>query len=350
MKFLITCYRLDLSGSSTYTFTLASELKKKGHKVDILSPFPEIIADKLKEKNISVFENLEKIIDKEYDCIIAQHNILALIVRGLKPAIPMIYVSHGILPLLEQPPSININIQKYIVVSEEVKNNLIINYYIPPHKIEIVRNFIDTERFFSQKEINEEPKAVLIISNKYTPKIYKVIKMACSKLRLKLMVIGKHKQVFETEKYINKADLVISLGRGVLEAMACGRAVIVYDYQGGDGMVTKNNINEIRKNNFSGRRFKKDYDVATLIQEIRRYKKPMGDINRKIILKDYNASLAIEKIIGICTQAIADFCSQELTSIPSPELIFLQNQFKNMYNHRLYKIARKIKNILLRRF
>jgi hypothetical protein len=98
-----------------------------------------------------------------------------------------------------------------------------------------------------------------------------------------------------------------------LEAMACGRAAIVYDYLGGDGMVTPHNIEEIRKHNFSGRRFKRDYNATDLIQEIKKYRKFMGEINRQIILKEHNASVASDKIINICNQAQNDFCQKPVT-------------------------------------
>jgi len=275
MRFLITCYRLDLTGSSTYTFTLASELIKKAHEVHVFSPFPEIMAKKLREKGVKVYENLEEVADEKYTCIIAQHNILALMVRSIRPDVPMVFVSHGVLfpqAFLEQPPSIDINIQKYIAASEEVKNNLVVSHHISPNKVEIVRNFVDASRVCPQREINETPKVVLFISNRVASKVYRTIKGACKKLKLKLILIGKVKSVQNVEDYTNKADIVISLGRGILEGMACGRAAIVYDYQGGDGMITEDNITEIRKHNFSGRRFKKDYDVMDLIQEIKKYK------------------------------------------------------------------------------
>lgn len=310
MRFLITCYRLDLTGSSTYTFTLASELLKKAHDVHVFSPFPEIMAKKLRQKGVKVYENLEKVADEKYTCIIAQHNILALMVRSIKPEVPMIFLSHGVLlpqAFLEVPPSIDVNIQKYIAVSEEVKNNLVSNHHICAENVEIVRNFVDVSRFFPQKEINKSPEVVLFISNRFAPRVYKTIEKACETLKLKFIVIGKVKSVTNIEDYINKADIVISLGRGILEAMACGRAAIVYDYQSGDGMITEENITEIRKHNFSGRRFKKDYDVMDLIQEIKKYKKSMGKINREIILKDYNVSLASDKIINICNQIQKNF-------------------------------------------
>jgi len=338
MRFLITCYKLDLSGSSTYTYTLATELQKRGHRVDVFSPLPEIIGDKLKKIGINVYENPMEIIDKDYFCSIIQHNILALMIRKIKPDTPMVFISHGILfpqAFLEYPPSIDINIQKYIAVSEEVRNNLISNCRISFSNIEIVRNFVDIKRFQPHRKISSNPKTVLLLSN-HSSNIYSVVKEACKKLKLKLLVIGKHKKVFETEKYINKADIVISLGRGILEAMSCGRAAIVYGYQGGDGMVTKENLNELKKYNFSGRMFKKKFGIFDLIQEIRKYKSTMGEINRKIVLSNFNSSTLSEKIIEVCKHARNNF-SPKVISIPYNELIWFQNIIKSDYDRRLKK-------------
>jgi len=333
MRFLITCYRLDLSGSSTYTFTLATELKKKGHDVHVFSPFPEIIANELEKKKIKVYEKLEEVSNKKYTCIVAQHNVLALMIRSIHPEVPMIFISHGkILPqsFLELPPSININIQKYIAVSERIKHNLVSNHRIPDQNVEIVRNFVNVNRFFPQTEIHEEPKMVLFMSNYFTSDSYETIKKACKNLKLEFSHIGKTKRVLNTQDYINKADIVVSLGRGILEAMACGRAAIVYGYLGGDGIITSNTIKEIRKHNFSGRRFKKDYNIKDLTQEIQKYEPSMGKTNREIILKEYNSSLSVDTIIDICNQARKDF-SFESVSIPCRELEWYQNYVKELH-------------------
>ena len=73
----------------------------------------------------------------------------------------MIFVSHGVLSpqaSLEQPPSVNADIQKYIAVSEEVKENLVLNHQISSENVAIVRNFVDAKRFSPKREINERPK------------------------------------------------------------------------------------------------------------------------------------------------------------------------------------------------
>lgn len=346
MRFLITCYNLNLSGSSTYTLTLASELKRKGYEVDVFSFFPEIIGSEFKKRKINVYENLEKISKKKYSFIIAQHNILALVVRCLKLDVPMIFISHGVTSFLDFPPSMDLNIQKYIAISEEVKNNLKLSN-ISSDNIEIVRNFVDTERFFPKKELNQKPSRALFLSNRFIPEVYRVVKSACRKLKLKLVIVGKPKKAFNVEDYMNEADIVISLGRGTLEAMACGRAVLVYDYMGGDGMITEENIGEIRKWNFSGRRFSKKYSINDLMQEIKKYKKSMGRINREIVLKDHNASLAVEKIINVCKDAQKIFKPTSVV-VPDKEIMWCRDQIKGIYDSRTWFYATKLKKTLTR--
>lgn len=310
MRLLITCYRLDLTGSSTFTFTLASELKSRGVDIDVFSPFPEIMSNELISRGVRVIRTVKQVASQRYTCIIAQHNILASMVRSIKPDVPMLFVSHGILraqAFLEQPPTKDANIHKYIAVSEEVRKNLICAHRIPADKIEIVRNFVDVNRFSPRSTIREKPEAVLLLSNRFTQNVLDTIRDACAKLCLRLVVIGKTHRVLDTESYIDKADIVISLGRGIMEAMACGRAAIVYDYQGGDGIITRSNIEEIRKHNFSGRRFRDKYDAPALVREIVKYEKRMGIINRELILNEHSASLATNRIINICEEAQSNF-------------------------------------------
>jgi GT2 family glycosyltransferase/glycosyltransferase involved in cell wall biosynthesis len=310
MDILITCYRLDLTGSSTYTLTLATELKNRGHSVTVFSPFPEVIADEMRKRKISVFKNLRDIASRQFSIIIAQHNILAAMVRTVLPEVPMIFICHGkILPqaYLEQPLPIDIDVRKYIAVSDRIRDHLIVNHQIPPHCVETVANFVDTQKFLPRSEIRQVPGVVLLLSNRCTRQMDKTVKRACRKLNLRLMVIGGNRQVSNVQDYINKADIVISLGRGILEAMACGRAAIVYGYLGGDGMITQDNIDLLKKGNFCGRVFRKNYNVKDLTREIRKYHPSMGEINRAIVLREFSVSMAADKITDICNEVLNTF-------------------------------------------
>jgi hypothetical protein len=70
---------------------------------------------------------------------------------------------------------------------------------------------------------------------------------------------------------INKHDLTVCLGRTAIESILCGRNVFIYDYNGGDGLLTPSNFYEIIKHNLSGRRYKKEYNIETLKMELMNY-------------------------------------------------------------------------------
>ncbi len=324
MKILITCYYLDLSGSSTYTQTLACQLKKRGNIVEVFTLFPGEIAKELGALGIFVIDKIETLKTRRYDVIIAQHSVLAILARNYHPDIPMVYISHGVIPFLERPPQTDLNIQKYIAVSEETRSNIVDTCSIPPEHIDIIPNMIDTEKFDCIRPINPRPNTLLFLTNHQHAEALANVQAACRKLGLRYQRIGGPNKTLLTRDAINRADIVVSIGRGALEAMSCGRPVIVYDLHGGDGMITEDNWSESAKCNFSGRRFGKKLSADDLIYEIKKYNPGMSDKNRKIAFKNFSA----HTIIGI----FEDFLSHAVDSFryrpikPEKNIEFLCNQ------------------------
>jgi len=310
MKVLITNHHLlDYTGSEIFTLELSKFLKKKGFDVFVYSKFINKLSSKFKELEIPLITNLELIKKIKFDIAHVHHNISAYEVRYFFPNLPIIYLSHGIIPFLEQPPItiLDIDISYYLAVSEEVKKNLILNYKIPKEKVEIFRNIVDSKIFFPISEINEKPKNALILSSKIDSQTESIIREALYKLNIKLNIVGQRFgmiEYYEIPKHINNADIVFSLGRGVIETMMCGRIPIVYDYQGGDGVVTTKNIKEIMKNNFSGRRYKLKFTVNSLIKEINKYEKESAKELRNYALKYFDGETNTKKLIKIYEKVI----------------------------------------------
>lgn len=343
MKILITCFRLNYSGSATYTLTLCQELIKRKHKPFVLSCLNDEMAAEFKRIGVTILDS-ETLTGQNFDIIIAQHSVMAEIARYYLPQTPMIFISHGVLPELEQIPSLDINIQKFIAVSEECRESLI-KQGAEPKDVSVLRNMIDKDRFTILNPINEKPRNALIISNHDSRETSERISSACKKLGINSHSIGRWKSVFHTEKEINKADIVFSLGRGALEAMSCGRAVIVYDYAGGDGMVTKTNFQEIGKNNFSGRRFCIKFTTEKLMDEIKKYSPFMSSVNRDIVLKNYNAEGISKDLESVCRDAIDIFRPKQII-IPVREINFLCKNLKlqieennRLKNRKLIKLS-----------
>ena len=161
-------------------------------------------------------------------------------------------------------------------------------WYNPAFKICISHGIVDDENLYHGADkyisISEEVRTHHLSKGIYSELVPQPIKIVSAKktrdtLR-NILVIRRHQNepcpfAFLAEKYdlrysdpdisienqIRWADLCITLGRGALESMAHCRPVLVADnreYMGaiGDGYVDSENIHEIAKFNFSGRRFK----------------------------------------------------------------------------------------------
>jgi glycosyltransferase involved in cell wall biosynthesis len=288
MNILTSSYSLDLAGVPTFTLTMYRELTERGHNVAVYSP----TGGKL-ESEMSVIKNVDEI--KIPDVIIAQHTPCAIDLRTKFPNTPFIFYSHGLLPEVEQPPPFPADL--YFAINEEVEKNLT-DKSVPGGKIKIVRDFVDTERFKCIKPINSILKNVLFISNYKKWKNFYRVNGACKKLGLNLKCFGSpYGRNYKIEEAINEADLIISWGRGILEAMSCGRAVLSFDRFEGDGYITEKTYFDARRDNFSGRIFKYNFTDDTLAAEVRKYRSDCGEINRNLVLKYHNVTFGVDEIL-----------------------------------------------------
>jgi len=306
MKILITNHHLkNKEGSELFTLNLVIELKKKGHQVMVFSPILGEISEEISKMGVFVTNDILSIEKEKIDIIHAQHNTTAILARSIFPNTPMIFMAHGVLPELEQAPSIDLNISKYIAVSEEVAENLKSKNQIPKEKIEIIRNFVDTEKFRSKNNVNEKLRNLLVISNHYVQEVKEIVEKVAKELDLRVEHIGlPENSVTNVENYINNSDMVITLGRGALEAMSCERNLIVYDMHGGDGFVNEENFFEIRKNNFSGRKYKKQYSVESFRNELLKYNPKLGKKLRDIVIKENSREVFVDKLENIYKKCI----------------------------------------------
>jgi len=277
-------------GCETHTYTMAKEMVRLGHEVHIFTYLKNEMWKKMGESGVKL---LKDDIEDEYDIAIINNN--ACILRAPKSAYK-IFISNGVIPLSEHPIE---GMDRYVAVSEEVKHTLRSLGYDSV----IIRNGIDCERFKSTSKIKKKLKNVLLISNKQNPhsKEFLVIDEVCRKMKLHLAVCGLQfgTSTWEVEEFINQADLVITLGRGVYEAMACERNVLIADYQEMDGLVDDDVYYEARKHNCSGRRFHHEINLKNITERFDRYDLKHGKRNRQLILKDNNITKTVENYLNL---------------------------------------------------
>lgn len=290
MNILTSAYALDLAGTPTVTLTMYQELVRQGHLVTVYSP----LGGKL-ETEMNTVKNLQNLPDP--DIILAQHIPCAIDLKNRFPNLPFVFYTHGFVQEIEQPPPLLADY--YLAINEECRQNFVTKG-VPAEKITIVRDFIDTRRFFPITPINNKLQRVLFISNYKKWKNYKAVAGACKKLGLKLTCCGSpYGRNYKIWEAINKADLVVSWARGILEAMSCGRAALSFDRFEGDGYITPTNYFAARQDNFSGRHFKYAYTADTLAAEMLKYDPNCGQTNRNLVLKYHNVVSSVDEILKI---------------------------------------------------
>lgn len=230
MRILLTNHNLDvLGGTETWTKTMAEELTRLGHEVHLFS------ASGL----YNLMPNYPRL-DNNYDLALINHSVCLSALEGFNIK-KRIFTSHGIIPELERPIE---GADLYVSVSEEVQAHIKAQGF----ESTVIRNPIDTDKFIAPP-VNEKLTNVLFLSN-YQGDALKVISDATVGYNLEILGGQTRKNALEL---IQWADLVIGLGRSALEAMSCGRNVIVYDYAGAEGYVTPKTMMDFRTHNCSGR-------------------------------------------------------------------------------------------------
>lgn len=282
MKILITNLWIDqYCGSENWCYAVASELIHRGHDVYAYTP--------MYGKFFEEFEKIgvKKAFEGSFDLILENHNIL----NRNKFNGFIIHTCHGIIKE-EHPMDGVIN----VAVSEHAASKWKLKQIIP--------NGIDTNRFCIKNKPNKELHKILSLCKSNTAN--NVLKQICHDADVEFeSMYGK--EVFNIEDKINEADLVIGVGRSLLDAMSCGRTVVSFDdryyYETrmmGHGYLTSDKFKYQEIDNLTGNSLKKSFNKLELAKEIfEKYNPKDGEINRQYILDNLSIEKTVDKYIEL---------------------------------------------------
>lgn len=279
-KILIGTHHLDhIGGSEAYTFDLIKALKNmEGIEVEYFTFDKGAVSQKIEEELQVSFMS-----QKRYDLVIANHNTT---VKELYGQSPILQVCHGIIPDLEQPSPLA---DYHVGISEEVSDHLVELGY--PNSV--ILNGIDVNMKKSIVPPKDELESVLSLCQ--SEKANKLLQKVCDDKGLEFNSFNKHvNPTLNIEKQINKADLVVGVGRSIYDAMACGRPCLIYDNRGyngnkADGYLRPRNFWKYVKNNCSGRYLNRKYTEKDLIRELEKYNPQHGQELRNIAVENLNS-------------------------------------------------------------
>lgn len=188
-------------------------------------------------------------------------------------------------------------------MSEETRDHLVRRHGVAEHEVAIVRNGIDLDRFQARAPVAAHPRRALILSNYMPGEQRAQIRRVCHGLGITVREVGARDALWAVEDELNWADLVFGLGRSALEAMACRRLVVVYDYNGGDGLVTLERFELLRRRNFSGRTHARHFTEAELTTEIAAYDPAIAEGVYAFIARDHDVRVMVSQLVGLYEEA-----------------------------------------------
>ncbi len=147
----------------------------------------------------------------------------------------------------------------------------------------VIAQPINLDRFCPRKPLREKSPIALVLST--WPAAREQVEKAG--LEAGVRIVWPSYQRWDIENAINNADILIGTGRGICEAMACGRVGLVAGKFGCDGIVRPGNIDNVADFNFSGRATARPVE-ETLAEELRKYGTWLGEWSRAEALRRFS--------------------------------------------------------------
>lgn len=347
---LATNHLYGWTGSETLLLTLLEGLLQAGCKVAVYARhWNEEWLDRYFDPRVRLTDDLETLRHVPFDVAHVQHNACLMVVRAAFPGLPVLFSSLGVLPFLEQPVPFELGVSGYLAISEEVSANLVA-HGIDERRIRIVRNLVNGNRFRPDSPIREKAERILVLSYKMDEAMQAQLRAAATCTGAAIRFVGSKNPVSQDQlnAAINEVDVVVSLGRGVVEAMLCGRVPLVYDIHGGDGLVTPDSIEEIRKNNFSGRRYRLEYSAADLVAELGKYRPEYGAKLRELALDQFGTEQNLPRLREFYDTILAEPAQPLLSGQTIQILAFcsaLAQEEAQLDKQRHHRLAAEIQRI-----
>jgi glycosyltransferase involved in cell wall biosynthesis len=352
-------------GIETHILTLAKELEKLGHKsiITVTDVMPNdmfiarllLIFVKSLVTDFFTAIKLMETIKKERINVIHVHSprvplILGYILSRTR-RIPLVVTIHYPYSIALKMNLLYKKANKIIVISPEAKERMI-QYGANQGKIVVIPNMIDIQKYAPTENKNcaRDIAFKLINIGRIDAGKFNTTRIALRAMHgiigkfpnVKLLVAGTGSRLPEIEELaleINKklgkdaikvlghvpdvvevlrqADMVIGVGRVAIEAMCCGKPVVVASTNSDGtitgGLITEENINEIKKCNFSGRNYSERIDSQRMCELVGKlfvdetYKKSLGQFGRDFAEKYLEAGEISRKIESIYQGSIAEY-------------------------------------------
>jgi glycosyl transferase family 4 len=252
---LLTNYRLKNRGGTQLVIRdLALALQRAGHRPMVYSPILGEVADEIAAAGILVSDRIDGI-PAAPDIIHGQHHVETVEAMLRFPEAPAIYGCNDRIAIADVPPQMP-GIRAYAVPDENCRERVALLLRLPPDRIRVIPNWVDTARFAERSPLPDRPRRALIFSNYAAAGGYmEAVEQACRARGVALDTVGHGvgRHSASPEELLPNYDIVFGKARCALEAAAVGCAVVLCDRAGLGPMVRSADLDRLRAWNFGMR-------------------------------------------------------------------------------------------------
>jgi hypothetical protein len=260
------------TGTEIVTRDLCTGLQARGHSPIVYvtaSNADGPIALELRRAGISVVTRIDDV-PADIDVIHSHHTPVAAVALCRFPDVPAVFVAHDYVAWFDSPPLFP-SIRCYAAVDTTVAERLGAETGWEPDRILLLLNSVDMSRFRVGPPLPPKPRRALAFAKNHGH--VQAIESACRARGIELHVVGHAvgKVIDAPEAVLSNYDLVFASALSALEAMACGRAVVVCDGRGLAGYVTRERAERWRPQNFGLRCLARRVETGALLAELDSY-------------------------------------------------------------------------------
>jgi hypothetical protein len=299
MELVLATYGLaQLGGSETYLSTVAWQLQRLGHEVTIFAVELGDVAEQAQRTGLRVAGD-EADLPEAPDALLVQDNVCAYRLAERYPSVPQLFVAHSDTFDLQLPPRLPDLVGAIVVLNERTRRRA----KALALDVEVVRlrQPVDIDRFSPRGPIAERPRRALLLGNYLQGQRRDLLVEAFEAAGVEVRAIGRHGEGIRegVEHAIAEVDIVVGKARAILEAMACGRAAYVYDWNGSDGWVTPERYPLLEADNFGGQAEPTVSDPGRLRADLDAYRPQMGVANRDLAVANHSAVPHAHELVAL---------------------------------------------------
>jgi hypothetical protein len=285
VRFVLANRLMNLAGGTeVHLVTVGTELLRLGHEVGIYSPELGPFAEHARERGIEVVDELGEL-PVDCDVALAQDGLVVYDLVERYPRATVVFRICGDIFDFQLPPQVEGIVDLVVVLGERYARLARSCAVKPP--LARLRIPVDIQRLAPVGAIRSKPRRAVVLGN-YPDRMH-VVREAWERRGIEVKQVGGGQQRYDIAAALESADIVVGKSRAAVDAMACGRAVYVYDMFGGDGWVTPETYSAMEADHFAGQATDRVIGVEQMERDLADYDRGMGAVNRDLVIQHHDA-------------------------------------------------------------